>query len=254
MNMDDIVFERRNKEYGAYAIRKHYSDHLNRSVILSLGFAALVLALPSIFKSEKTIPDKVKPEQPPITLSDHPLIEVEQIKRTIRATVQRAVRELAPIVTTAPEDVAPPEAIEEPVAGSIDGIDGGEPVSTGTLDIGEEVVAPAIVEPPKIFDHSEIMPSYKGGVGAMVKFLSSKMRYPAVARRIGTQGTVFVQFVIGMDGNVIQAKVIKGISKECDAEALRVISMMPTWNPGLQGGNPVMVRMVLPIKFQLQEN
>jgi periplasmic protein TonB len=251
MNMDDIVFERRNKEYGAYVIRKHYSDHLSRSVILSLGFAALMLALPSIFKSGKSIPDKIEPDKP-ITWSTPPLIEVEQIKQTIQASVRKAVQDLAPIVTTTPEDTAPPETIDDPVSGSIDGVDGGETVSTGTFDTDEEVVAVAITEPPKIVDHSEIMPSYIGGMEAMIRFLGSKMRYPAAARRIGTQGTVFVQFVIGLDGNVIQAKIIKGISKECDAEALRVISMMPAWNPGLQGGNPVMVRMVLPVKFQLQ--
>lgn len=128
---------------------------------------------------------------------------------------------------------------------------GGEPVSAGTFEVGEEVVTPAVPEPPKVWDHSEVMPAYKGGLEAMVKFLSKQIRYPAQARRNGTEGTVFISFIIGMDGKVIQAVVFKGISKECDAEALRVINRMPTWNPGLQGGNPVMVRMMLPIKFQL---
>jgi len=253
MNLDDIVFENRNKEYGAYSIRKHYSDRLSKAVILSVGFAVLLLIIPTLFKSQKMLPDIVQ-RDPITTLSEPPPILIEPIRRPITNSVQRAIPNLPPVVTTTPETTTPPEAIDEPAIGSDEGIDGGVPVSIGATDIGVAAIEPTVVEPPKVWQYVEIMPSYKGGMEAMIKFLSTKMRYPNVARRTGTQGNVFVSFIIGADGNIIDAKVIKSLSKECDAEALRVISMMPSWNPGIQAGTPVMVRMVLPIKFQLQEN
>lgn len=253
MNLDDIVFENRNKEYGAYSIRKHYSDRLSRAVILSVGFVALLLIIPTIFKTQRVIPEIIRPEGIKIIASPPP-IKLEEIQRPITTPVQRAVQDLAPRVTTLPEVTTPTEIIEQPVAGSDEGEVGGEPVTAGATDLGIAAAAPVIVEPPKVWQYVEIMPSYKGGMEAMIRFLSTKLRYPSIAQRTGTQGNVFVSFIIGADGNVMDAKVIKSLSKECDAEALRVISMMPSWNPGIQAGIPVMVRMVLPIKFQLQEN
>ena len=250
MNLDDIVFENRNKEYGAYSIRKHYSERVNRAAVVAVGFAALLLIIPTIFKSQKIIPEIVKPDRG-TKFTPPPPIKLEQIQRTVTTTVQRAVKNLPPVVTTTPEITAPVETIDQPVVGTEDGEVSGAEISADITDIGGEIVESAVVAPPKVWDHTEIMPSYKGGMEAMIKFLSGKMRYPAIPRRMGIEGTVFVSFIIGPDGNVMNAEVVRGLSKECDAEALRVVSMMPTWNPGIQGGTPVMVRMVLPITFKL---
>jgi periplasmic protein TonB len=249
MNLDDIVFENRNREYGAYPIRKHYSDRVNRAVVLSVGFFALLLTLPTIFNTQKLIPDSLV-RDPITTLAQPPAIKVEPARQTPPpARVQRTVRNLPPRVVNTPV-VAPVEPVIEPVAASVEDFDG--PVTlSGTGDVGPAVVEPAVVEPPRIYDHTEILPSYKGGMEAMARFLSSKIRYPAAPRRLGQEGTVYVSFVIGADGNVTDVKLVKGFNKECDAEALRVVSIMPAWNPGIQGGNAVMVRRVLPIKFQL---
>jgi protein TonB len=252
MNLDDIVFESRNKDYGAYSIRKHYSDRVNRAAVLAVGFAALLLAIPTIFKSQKVIPEIAKPDRGTI-FSPPPPIKIEQLTQTVATTVRRAVRDLPPRVTTVPDEVIPAEPVDQPAIGNEEGaVDGASTYTEGT-DIAPVAVEPAIVEPPKVWINTEIMPSYKGGLEAMSRFLSSKIRYPSIARRTGVQGTVYVSFIIGPEGNIIKAEVVRGISKECDAEALRVISMMPAWNPGLQGGTPVMVRMVLPIKFQLNQ-
>ncbi|MBA4055045.1 MAG: hypothetical protein C0490_10060 [Marivirga sp.] len=85
----------------------------------------------------------------------------------------------------------------------------------------------------------------------MVKFLQKNMKYPAVARRMSIEGSVFVSFVIDKEGVLSDIQVIKGISAECDKEALRVIKLMPPWKPGKQNGKAVRCRFVLPVKFKL---
>jgi protein TonB len=103
----------------------------------------------------------------------------------------------------------------------------------------------------KIFTVVEQQPEFQGGYEAMMNFIKKNMRYPASARRMGVDGTVYVSFVVSKDGSISEVKTIRGISADCDKEAMRVVSMMPPWRPGKQNGKPVFVRFVLPIKFKL---
>jgi TonB family protein len=97
----------------------------------------------------------------------------------------------------------------------------------------------------------EALPEYNGGVSALMTFISQNITYPKTARRAGAEGSVFVEFIVEHDGSVIMPKVTKGVSREIDAEALRVVAAMPKWKPGRQRGVPVRVRFVLPVKFTL---
>ena len=103
------------------------------------------------------------------------------------------------------------------------------------------------------FEYSEVMvnPFPSKGLDGYYRFLAKNMKYPKAARKNGIQGRVYVQFVVDKEGDTIDVVAVKGISKECDEEAVRVISMMEKWKPGLQRGQPVKVRMVLPILFKL---
>ena len=103
----------------------------------------------------------------------------------------------------------------------------------------------------EIFLIVEEQPSPKGGMKAFYNHVNTIIKYPSQARRMGIQGRVFVQFVIEKDGSITQVKVIRGISDTCDSEAIRVVSSAPAWNPGKQRGQPVRVKMVLPIAFKL---
>lgn len=103
------------------------------------------------------------------------------------------------------------------------------------------------------FDYTkqEVQPSPKGGLEKLYRFIFKKMEYPKLAIKNGVQGRVFVQFIVDKDGSIYEVETIKGISEECDKEAERVISLMENWNPGIQKGQPVKVRMLLPILFKL---
>jgi periplasmic protein TonB len=249
-SMDDIVFENRNKEYGAYAIRKTYSDNVTRASILVFGSSLILIAF-SFVRSEQPIP--VLPKLVPFTsLGELPVILPREELKPKTTSIRKTPSKLTP----KPTQQSVPEqnlAIVEPSVGSELGTDEGivdfPGPSNGTST--ETIVEPAVVVPPRIYDRTEIMPSYTGGMEAMMKYLQRNVHYPAIARRMEVEGAVYVSFIIDMNGQVTNAAIVKGISKECDAEALRVIANMPAWSPGKQGGAPVMVRMILPIRFKL---
>ena len=109
-----------------------------------------------------------------------------------------------------------------------------------------------IEDAEEIHDIVETMPSYAGGIGEFYKFVSKNLKYPAQARRMGIEGKVFAYFVVDKDGSLSDIKIARGIGAGCDEEVLRIIKMSPKWNPGKQRGNPVRVRMMIPIFFKLE--
>jgi TonB family protein len=111
----------------------------------------------------------------------------------------------------------------------------------------------ANVEQPKdsVYTVVEDMPTYPGGDEARIKFIIENIKYPQAAREKGIQGTVFVSFVIEIDGAVADVKVVRGVGGGCDEEAMRVVKLMPKWTPGKQSGKVVRVAFNMPIKFAL---
>jgi len=86
----------------------------------------------------------------------------------------------------------------------------------------------------------------------MLKYVHDRIKYPSIAKEVGIEGRVIIQFVVEKDGSITQANIVRDIGGGCGAEALRVVKSMPTWIPGRQQSNPVRVRFTLPVKFGLQ--
>ncbi len=105
----------------------------------------------------------------------------------------------------------------------------------------------------EIFYVVERTPEFPGGMGELMKFLQRNVKYPTAAQQAGIQGKVVVEFTVKKDGSVADIKVIRSVNPELDAEAMRVISVMPKWKPGEQRGTPVDARFELPINFHLQK-
>lgn len=103
-----------------------------------------------------------------------------------------------------------------------------------------------------IFTITEQRAEFPGGSKRMLKFLQQNLKYPAKARRMGIEGRVFVEVVIGKDGTIISLKVMKGLGSGCDQEALRVVKKMPKWKPAKQRGRPVKQKIIIPVTFKLQ--
>lgn len=102
-----------------------------------------------------------------------------------------------------------------------------------------------------VFTIVEEMPEFPGGSDALYKFISSELKYPESAVKDGTSGTVYVTFVVTKDGNVKDAKVIKGVRDDLNNAAVDVVKQMPVWTPGKQGGKAVSVQYNLPIHFSM---
>lgn len=111
---------------------------------------------------------------------------------------------------------------------------------------------PPVEETDEIHITAEENPSFPGGITQFYQYVAKHLEYPKQAIRNGTEGKVYIKFVIDRDGSISNAEVLKGINQACDEEALRVIKNSPRWNPGKQRGQAVRVQMTLPISFKLQ--
>lgn len=106
----------------------------------------------------------------------------------------------------------------------------------------------------RIFEVVEHMPEFTdGGMSALMEYLGKNIKYPDAAMKKSTQGRVTVQFVVEKDGSISNVKILRGVEPELDKEAIRVISDMPKWKPGMQRGQAVNVKYTVPIMFRLQE-
>ena len=132
----------------------------------------------------------------------------------------------------------------------------------GTDEVGSEVLRirdeiaqpepPKTIEDNKIFEVVEQSPSFPGGDGALMSWLSKNIKYPSMAAEIGVQGRVIVQFVVEKDGSITDVQIAKSVDPSLDKEAARVIKSMPHWIAGRQNGSPVRVRFTIPVTFKLQ--
>jgi protein TonB len=253
--MDEIIFEKRNKLYGAYIIRKMYNKHLNRALLLAIAILFAGLAYPVVsgyYAHNKLVstwyegpvvilppplpPDDIAPPPPP---PPPPIAELQK-----------------KVIFVAPEVVAG-EAIDDIDPWNMDDINA--TAVNGSIDVQPESTVEKqadVIEIPEsqkeIFTIAEEMPSYPGGEAERRKFLTDNIQYPQQASEIGLQGTIYVEFVVDSKGNITDVKILRGIGSGCDEEAVRVIKMMPQWHPGKQNGKTVRVLYHMAIGFQLQ--
>jgi periplasmic protein TonB len=253
--LDEIVFEHRNKSYGAYVLRKLYKTHVTRALILAVAIllAGLVYPLASSYYAQKRAKyieksasaefidmNKPKEEAPPPPPPPPPP----------PAALEQKVKFVAPVVTTE-------EVVEDADVFNQDDLNKtavNEPVAVVTEEAAPAPVQEVIeVEESKpVFTIVEEMPSFVGGDEARNKFLVDNIVYPQQATENGIQGTVYVSFVVDSKGNVTEVKVLRGIGGGCDEEAIRVVKMMPAWHPGKQNGKQVRVLFNMPVYFRLQ--
>lgn len=253
---DDVVFENRNKEYGAYFIRRTYGDYILIALLINLLIIALVLGFPAIQKlftpsqeEEKVVLKTVKytdlAPPPPIDKNTPPPPKLD-----VPPPVKKIIKFLPPKITdkeVEEEKMPTVEEIKQNETGAED-IEGDDQV------VFDEPVAEVVnttEDENQVFMVVEQSPEFEGGLQGMVKYLKKNLRYPAKAQRMSIEGTVFIGFIVNKDGNISDVTVIKGIDNDCDKEAVRVVEKMPPWKPGKQNGRAVRVRFVLPIKFHL---
>jgi protein TonB len=250
--MDEIVFEHRNKSYGAYFLRKMYNKQINRALLLAVAILAAGLAYPLISSYNLMDGIRLPGDTVEIDLLNIPKPEDEikpELPELPAAEPEKRERFVAPEVTF-------DEVINEEGLPNMDDIN--ETAVNIPIDIKEEITTeklPDVIEDPEKAPPVlivEEMPIFPGGDTDRLKFLANTIVYPQTAAENGIQGTVYFQFVIDSKGNITDVKILRGIGGGCDEEALRVIKMMPQWKPGRQNGKTVRVLYNMPVIFKLQ--
>ena len=125
-------------------------------------------------------------------------------------------------------------------------------VEKDELSVSETSLKQAEMTADEVYFTVEEMPEFEGGDLALKKFIVENVKYPEQAKINGIQGRVFIQFVVNQKGEIEQVKVVRGVDAALDAEAIRVISLLPKWKPGKQSGKPVRVSFTVPINFELK--
>lgn len=267
----DMVFEGRNKDYGAYTLRKNSPNRHTFAFIAVIVFA-LIIVVGSVAYSK--IQDAIKAQQESMTevsqLSDIKLDapeeipeenQVKQYEAPPPVELKSTIQFTAPVIKKdeeVPEDQtmkSQEELVESDVQISIADIKGTNEetgVDIATLQEHKVIVQEEKPVEEKIFDIVEQPPSFPGGEKAMYEWLSKNINYPIIAQENNIQGKVTLQFVVGRDGSIEAVKVLRGVHDSLNKEAVRVVKSMPKWIPGKQGGNTVKARYTLPVNFQLQ--
>lgn len=254
-NWDDIIFENRNRGYGAYTLRKIYWRRVATGLGITILAVGLALAYPKIaelFEEEQQDEEPVLQTIKYTDLAPPPPIDKNippPPKLDVPPPVKTVIKFLPPKVT----DKEVVEEEEMPTQEEIKQNDVGAENIEGAADITFEEPVAQVTQPEEdvIFTVVEQQPEFEGGYAEMMKFLKKNIRYPAKAQRMNIEGTVYVGFIVDNHGNISAVDIIKSLDPDCDKEAMRVVKLMPPWKPGKQNGKAVKVKFVLPIKFRL---
>ena len=265
----DLVFEGKNKEYGAYVLRKETGKRNLKALIWVLIGIALIfaiayanLAIQNAIKQNASIETDVELSK----LAQKKEAKVER-KEPVKVEMEQKVVEKvkSSVKFTAPEIKKDDEVKPEDELKSQDDLSKTN-TAIGAFDVkgndeaeGEVLKAKEVVvdekpkeEETKVFDVVEQMPQFPGGPNALFEYLSKNIKYPVVAEENGIQGRVIVTFVVERDGSITDVKVAKSVDPSLDKEAMRVVKSMPHWIPGKQNGSAVRVKYTVPVTFRLQ--
>ena len=260
----ELVFAKRNKEYGAYYIRQHHSETVLKSFVIGVFSVAVFVGVIGIIIKPKPITNAMRMvttevqvyKIPPAPKVEPPKPKVQAPKPAAAAAVPINTTRFVPMVVT-PDPIAlePPKIedikgavgpadIKNGAAGTNAG-DGSNKTGTG---LGDGAGTASENMP---FTAVEVMPQPVGGDAAWARFLQSNIHYPDKAMENEVSGKVFVTFIIEKDGHISNIKVERGPGFGMDEEAVRVLKLAKPWKPGMQNGRAVRVQLTLPVVFTL---
>ncbi len=262
----DLIFEGKNKSYGAYRLRQSSGKrHLYAFIVVVIATILLFVAMSLI----TTYQTQKKSKEAMTQVTELSNIQLEQPKVPEENIIQQYIAppvELKSTIKFTPPVIKKDEEVREDAemktqefltesnlsisVADIKGTNEETGVDIATLQDHKVIVAAEPEE--KIFEVVEQPASFPGGDAALMSWLNENIKYPVIAQENGIQGRVIIQFVVGRDGTIDDINVVRGVDPSLDKEAVRLVNNMPKWIPGKQGGTAVKVRFTLPIVFKLQ--
>lgn len=249
---DDIVFEFRNKEYGAYKLRKKY----NRNVLIALliGTAIISTVIITPYLNAKAAEGRTQVTERQV------VVEMENLDQPTDNVApppppppppQEGVQQAAYVPPVVVDSVKPEEEIQLMTADQAS-VEIQDQEVVEVIEIIAEEIQEEEVEEAEPFVVVEEMPMFPGGNDELMKYLSDHTIYPEVAKENNIQGKVIVRFCVTPKGGVDRVEILKPVDPELDKEAIRVVKTLPAFKPGKQGGKPVPVWFMVPINFTLK--
>lgn len=270
----DLIFEGRNKAYGAYKLRTQTGKRNVKAIITIAILAALCIVLFYIkagydayqaahAKNENVTEISALNQPKKKEAKVERKVQVEEKKEVVKE-VKSSIKFTAPVIKKDAE-VKPEEEMKtqdqimqtNTAIGALDvkgNSDQGEILKV-TQRVETEPVKAEAPKPEvenKVFDVVEQMPSFPGGQSALMSYLANNIKYPVVAQENGVQGRVVVSFVVERDGSITDVQVVRSVDPSLDREAQRVVRSMPKWIPGKQNGQAVRVKYNVPVSFRLE--
>jgi protein TonB len=273
---NDIIFAEKNKEFGAYQIRKKSDKRHNMAMLYMLMGLVVVFCLIlglnkySAYRAEKAAlelqeqrekmmaaqlaqeeeveeqeePEEQKFEQPEVTVPEEVLATV-QVTQIAIVDADQVKNEVMDMDTQKEDNTARGVVTQE-------GSDDADKFKAVQEQVVVKEPEPEVKKEEEIFVAVEQQAEFPGGQAALMKWLSQNVRYPETAQQNDVQGRVIVKFVVEKDGSIGAATILKGVDKDLDREALRVVKKMPRWQPGKNNGVAVRSYFNLPVVFKLQ--
>lgn len=269
----EIVFEGKNKDFGAYKLResspaRHTKAIVSVLIALAIILTLLILSVNGVFN---------KPEEEQMDISTEQEIATFDAEEEIEEEEEEQFQMPEPEEIIAPEEVANQQQVTDLLIVEDDKIEedkqvknqedvleneaavGAVDITEGTNDLNKVIIQEQVIAAPKVEDEQSVSiamveqkPEFPGGEAAMYKWLGDNIVYPSAASEEGVQGRVVVEFVVGKDGSISNVKVVRPRHPALDKEALRVVKAMPKWLPGRNNGQPVKVTYTLPVNFKFQ--
>ena len=263
----EILFEGKNKRYGAYQLRDDSSNRHIKSliVVIVLGLAAIFLPdiIENMILSKKTVAQDEAFAQTEFNTTQEQKKPEQQQEEMV---IPQETRELAKSIMVTEAKIVDSEEIREQnlaqandVLKDIDAVIATKTVENGVTDGSgfnpddyKQVVETTTPETEKVYTWVQVKPSFPGGEEARLKWLKENLEYPQQAVADEIQGLVQVGFVVEKDGSITDVKVVQSAHSTLDREAIRLVKAMPKWIPGKQNGNTVRAYFTQPIRFVLR--
>lgn len=248
-NLDDIVFEGRNKEYGAFILRKKYQ----RSVIISLlvGIILMTSAIITPYFSARALGNRQKNVERQVEIKmenlDSPNEIVVPPPPPPPPDIVQQVKYVPPVVV---DSVKSDEITKLMTADEVQTKVKNEDALEVIKEVKEEVQEDVNEHEP--FISVQEMPEPVGGIEALYKYIAENVHYPPIAKENNIEGKVYIKFNVTSKGSVEDISILKGVSPDLDAEAIRIVKTFPPFKPGKQDGKPVPVWFTMMIIFKLQ--
>jgi protein TonB len=256
----ELVFQGKNKEYGAYQLRGESDKRHNRAMLIVTIIALVGFSVPKLIEMAKS-----KQKEVNVEVMKMSSLEKAEVKNDIKKVepvepppaLKSSIKFVAPVIAK-DEEVKDEEQMKSQdeltnanVAISLADVKGNDEANGKDIADVKEAVTQEVEEKP--YTVIEQMPVYPGGESELLKFISVNLKYPVIAQENGIEGKVIVRFVVSKTGKISNVEVLRSLDPSCDKEAVRVVKMLQNWIPGKQNGVNVPVYYTLPITYKLQQ-